>query len=474
MSIKDLKKGIAINFVAKYSNILLQILIGSILARLLTPKEFGVVAVVMVFITFFNILGDMGIGPAVIQIKDISDEEESDIFIFTIFLAFILAAVFFSFSYVIAYIYDNTVYLPIGRLLSISIFFNVLNIVPNSLLLKSKNFKRIGMNTVTVNVLCGAITIYSAYNGLSYYSLVLNSIIQSLLLFSCNFYFSKIKIKFRYNSKTIKRIRHYSTYQFLFNFINYFSRNLDNITIGKFLGLQPLAYYDKAYRLMLYPVQNLTFVITPVLHPFLSEYQNDKDMIFEQYKKIIKVLSLIGGFATVFCYFNAREIILIMYGKQWVNSIWAFKILSLTICLQIVASSSGAIFQSTGAVDKLFLSGSLSALATTVCIIIGLTLGKIEYVAYGILIAFTINFFQAFFILIKLVFKRDYIEFIKEFKNVIVIMLLMVLLFIFTDIQIKNVLISLLYKGAVGLIGFSLGIFITKEYKSLAVLLRRN
>lgn len=474
MNVVGLKKGIVINFVAKYSNIIIQLVINSILARLLTPKEFGVVAIVMVFITFFNLLGDMGIGPAIIQNKDLSDDEVSDIFLFTFFAGIFLSLVFYIFSYFITYIYSDKVYIPIGHLLSLSILFNVLNIVPNSVLLKSKEFKIIGLNSIIVNLICGLIAIVAAFKGLSYYSLVLNSIIQSFMLFVANLYFSRIRINLRFNYWTIKKISNYSIYQFLFNFINYFSRNLDNLAIGKFLGLNPLAFYDKAYKLMLYPVQNLTFVITPVLHPILSEHQNDKEIILAYYKKIVKILALLGVFVSICCYFSAKEIILIMYGPQWINSITAFKILSITICLQIVASSSGVIFQSTGQVQKLFLSGLLSAIVTIISIVVGVMLGKIEFVAMGILISFTINFFQAFYILIKLVFHKSYIEFLKEFKGVIVIAIIMVVAYKVTSINISNVIISIIYKGIVGTVSFIFGLFLTKEYKTIKLLAKRN
>ena len=75
----------------------------------------------------------------------------------------------------------------------------------------------------------------------------------------------------------------FSSFQFLFNFINYFSRNADSILIGKYLGTAPLGFYDKSYRLMLMPVQNLTHIITPVLMPVLSRFENDKNYIFNSY-----------------------------------------------------------------------------------------------------------------------------------------------------------------------------------------------
>ena len=255
----SLKKGLAINFVAKYSNIIIQILINSVLARLLTPSEYGIISVVTIFIAFFNMLGDMGIGPAIIQYKDLDEDDISSIFIFTFFMGIFLSIIFFAFSYFIAYIYNSNIYIPIGHLLCFVIILNVLCIVPNNLLLKTKQFKIVGISALVSNIISGGITIVLAYLGFSYYALVFNSIIQALINFLILFHFSKVKIKIkRYSMQPIKRISNFSIYQFLFNFINYFSRNFDNLLVGKYIGINQLGYYDKAYKLMLYPVQNLT------------------------------------------------------------------------------------------------------------------------------------------------------------------------------------------------------------------------
>lgn len=123
---------------------------------------------------------------------------------------------------------------------------------------------------------------------------------------------------------------------------------------------------------MLYPVQNLTNVITPVLHPVLSEYQNQKDIIYETYIKVIKVLAYLGIFITVYCFFSANEIIRIMYGPNWDASIPIFRILSVTIVIQMVLSSIGSIFQATGYVNKLFSTGVVSAIFTVSAIATGI------------------------------------------------------------------------------------------------------
>lgn len=463
-----LKNGIIVTFIAKYSNIITQLIINSILARLLMPEEFGVIAIITVFISFFNILGDMGIGPAIIQNKSLDDKEISDIFKFSIMGALVIAIGFYFFSYFIAFFYTNKIYIKLGFLLSFSVFFFICNIVPNALIYKRQNFKLVGIINVCANIGVGIITITLALNGWSYYSLIFDSISKSLFIFIFSFTFSKIKIKKGYSYKAIKKIRNYSSYQFLFNFINYFTRNLDNILIGKFLGSSTLGYYDKSYKLMLYPVQNLTNVITPVLHPVLSEYQNQIEVIYDTYIKVVKVLAYIGIFVSVYCFFSSKEIIRIMYGTNWDKSIPVFRILSLSIVIQMVLSTIGSIFQATGYVNKLFSTGFVSACFTITAITIGVISKNLEILAMGIVISFLFNFIQCFYVLMTHVFNKKFSEFLLNIKNVLIIGFIMVCGYLLTSgISIDNVLISAIVKLVIGIITYLIGLIITKEYKLL-------
>lgn len=463
-----------INFISKYSTIFIQIILNSILARLLTPDDYGIVAVVTVFTGFFTLIADMGIGPAIIQDKSLNDEDVTSIFNFTVLSGIGVTILFAVFSYPLSLFYNDSVYIPLGIMMSFSILFSVLNIVPNALLLKEKKFKLVGIRTIVITLISGIITIILAYLKFKYFAIVINSILIAFLTFIFNFWSSNIKFKLFLNKGSLIKIRGYSTYQFAFSFINYFSRNLDNLLIGKVLGQAALGFYDKAYKLMLYPVGNLTHVITPVLHPILSDYQNDKKYIYSQYKRIVKILSLLGVFITVYCFFAAEEAILIMFGEQWVNSIPTFKILSLTIWTQMIMSSSGTIFQSLGETKALFKAGIITTSINVTGIIIGLLLGSIESVAFMILVTFSINFIITFMILIQHVIKYKLIDFLSMFiPELIVAFLMSIILIGVCKITITNVLISAIVKFMFAVIGYVFGILLTKQFIYFKLILKK-
>lgn len=130
---KEFLSGVFYTAVAKYSGIVISLIVSSILARLLTPQEFGVVGVATVIIAFFNILGDIGIGPAVIQHKELTDRDLSSIHTFTTYTGLVLGAFFFLSADIIADIYEDNKLVGICRLLSLSIVFTCWGIVPLNL-----------------------------------------------------------------------------------------------------------------------------------------------------------------------------------------------------------------------------------------------------------------------------------------------------------------------------------------------------
>jgi PST family polysaccharide transporter len=402
METNSIKKAVYINAAARYSTLFLGLLFSAVLARILTPEDYGIVAVTVVFTTFFSLLSDLGLGAGIIQNKELDQEDIGHIFAFSLRLALVLAGAFALFSIPMSYLYGNPVYVPVGILLAVSLFFNTMNVVPNALLLKQKEFKSVALRIFCACIVSGIAGIVLALIGLKFYALVAQSIINSAFIFGWNYLSTRPPIARRVRRESLDRIRSYSGFLFGFNLINYFARNTDNLLIGKVMGPAQLGHYDKAYKLMLYPVNNLTHVITPVLHPILSEHQTNKEYIYDKYRQVVKVLSLLGAFITPFCWFACSEIIRIMYGQQWLAAIPCLQWMSLAMWAQMILSSAGSIFQSVGDTKRLFLSGSINAVLVVAFIIAGLLEGSITAVARNVALAYNIQFVATFYILVHL------------------------------------------------------------------------
>ena len=166
MSIKqEMIRGIFWTAVQKYSGLIVQIIVTAILARLLTPEDFGVVAIATVLIAFFTLFTDMGIGSAIIQKQDLTQEDLNSIFSFTIWGGILLAVLFFWAAYLIGAFYKEDSLVLICQLLSVNLLFAAWNIVPNALLNKNKRFKFIAERTLSLQVICGIISVFAAYHN---------------------------------------------------------------------------------------------------------------------------------------------------------------------------------------------------------------------------------------------------------------------------------------------------------------------
>lgn len=387
---KQLLSGAIYTAIAKYSSLAISLLITAVLARILSPEDFGIVAIATIIIQFFSTVTTVGISPAIVQHKDLSKEELDNIYSFTILLAVIFTCVFCIISPIISYTYKKEELKIICCLLSLNIFFSFVNIVPNALLLKEKLFRFIAIRTLLVQVIIGILAIISALKGAGIYSLLMNPIVGSILIYIITIQskYIKLKLHFHIQWSAVRKIARYSIYQALFNMSYLLYRNIDKLIIGHINGMQILGYYEKSYRLMMLPLENVSNVIGPVLHPLLSDIQNKPEEIINKYLKIQRLLSYVGFPLTVFCFFSAEDLIIILFGTQWEPSVSIFKILSLSVGIQVVQSSIGPIYQSLNETKRLFVASFISLVIVIAAIMTGFYFGGIKYVAMAIVFAF--------------------------------------------------------------------------------------
>ena len=466
-------KASIINGAAKYSTVILNILFTAVLSRILSPEDYGIVAITAVFTVFFGLFADVGLGAGVIQNQKLTKKNIDEIFSFNTFLAVVLALLFCLVSGPIASFYNIPVLKPICCLLSIALFFNTMNSIPNAVLMKQQKFMLVGLRTIFVCLFTGIITIILAFCGLKYYALVLQAIISAFLIFVWNMVSTRLQFTFRLHKESFEGIKSYSFWQFMDKFVNYFSRNTDHFLIGKFLGQVPLGYYDKSYKLMLYPVQNFTHVISPVLHPILAVHQDNKDYIYRKYLKLMKVLSLFGIYITVLCFFCSREAILIVFGKNWNESVSCFRILSLAIWAQMTTSSTGAIFQSIGETRKMFVATFLASVVMVLFTLAGLGFGTLEALCYAVAIAFNISFVLNYYVLMRYGFHKPFRDLLKYLLPDLAICGGIFIVMVLLPIHIGNLFLSALVKGAVMTALFILGMWATGQKNLLRYACRK-
>lgn len=386
-----------------------------LLARAFTPEEFGTVTSITVFLLFFQLLTEAGLGPAIINTKKLPHNDRDGIFSLTLIIGATLGLAFFLSSGVLADLYSTARIKEIIPLAAISLVFYSACVLPNSFLLREQKYYKISiaglaaeiLSTATAFLLCFFVDPIIALTGKTVASAATNFIFIYVFSETCEFG----RPKPGKNLSAIRPLLSFSAYQFAFNLINYFSRNLDNILVGKYLGLTALGGYDKAYQIMRYPLTLLSFSMTPAIQPVIRQYAEDKNMVEKLHSEFTLKLSLIACIAGIAVLTTANLIVTILLGNKWLSVTPLIEILSLSIPVQVILSTSGSFFQALKRVDLLFKSGIISAIITVSSIVAGIYSRDLKTLSILLVISFHLNYLQTYFILYKLVLGANPMKF---------------------------------------------------------------
>lgn len=473
MTIKqELTKGVFWIALAKYSGIFISLGITAILARHISPAAFGTMAIATVIMVFLDIFTDLGIGAAIIQFKDLTKRQLNSLFMVGCCIGFVLAACMFFSSEPIAHYYNDNQLTTVCHWLSVSLWFNALNIVPNGLMLKNKRFKVVALRTLTFQIISGSIAIWGALHGWGIYALIVNPVTTSIGVFIVNFYNYPQKIILDIDFDAVRRVWKYSSFQFLFNIVNYFSRNIDKLIIGKYFSMSDLGYYDKSYRLMQLPLSNITFVITPVLHPILSYLQDDKEQLAQKNTKLVQLLCQISFPLGIILFFCAGDIIEIIFGSDWRPSIPIFKILAISVPLQVVSSTCGSIFLASGNSNHMFYTGLLNTLITVSGFIFAaMNFNSIESIAWAWDMTLAINCINTYAIMYKYSFNTSIrpllLSFTPQIINTSVVTVLVIALT--HIIRLENSIIHLMSFSSISVALTLILAYILKQYNIINI-----
>lgn len=411
-----LYKAVGKSMLSRYTVYAVNLVSMMLLARIFTPGTFGIVASVAVFYLFFQLVAEAGLGPAIINLDRLDEKDRNGLFGLTLAAGLTFAMIFVALAPAFLAFYRLPRIDEVVPYISIGLFFFAASIVPNALLLREQAFFRIANAGLVAELASTAATIAMARVIDPLHALAAKAAISAgtsfvmLIYFSSQTEFGRPRAGRHFSA--IKPLLHFSAYQFGFNFINYFSRNLDNILVGKYLGAVSLGVYDKAYQLMRYPLMLLTFAMTPAIQPALRKYGKDRAMVEALHRDFTFKLSILGSVAGIGIYVSAESIVHILLGNQWSGVVPIIKILAIGIPVQVVLSTSGSFFQATNRADLLFLSGALSAVLTVSAIVLGIVKRDVLVLSWGIVIAFHVNFFQAYYILYRKVFEENLSRFL--------------------------------------------------------------
>lgn len=464
---KQLIHGMAWTAVAKYSGVFVQIAVTCILARLLVPEDFGVVTIANVILSFFSVFASIGIFEAVIQKKELTHEDHCTLFTVSVGIGTFFMLLCFFLAWPIARFYHNDLLRPLCQILSVQILLSSASVVPDALFARDKRFKYVSMRTLIIQVTSGIISVAAAFMGAGVYTLLINPLFSAAALLAVSLKEYPMSLRFKGFKRVYDLVFTYSLYRFLFDIINSISSSLDKLIVGKKLDMESLGFYEKSYRLMLMPVQNIANVISPVMHPVLSDFRNDRPTLARHNEKIVHILALIGFPMSVLLFFASRETILLFYGHQWYEAIPIFQIFTAIIGFRVVITSSGSIFQSADDTRSMFICGVFTLFANTTAIVTGVLLYKsITVLAIAMCCAILACFIQCYTRMYLKTLKQSLLGFLKQFTTPFLCSAISfaVLWPVSKMLDGANIIVSLIVKCVVWGIVFVLFVQLSKEF----------
>ena len=335
--------GVVWSAIQRFGTMAVTLVSNIVLARLLTPEDYGCIGMLMIFIALSNTFIDGGFGSALIQKKEPTSVDYSTIFYWNIFLSIILYGVLFITAPFIASFYRMPLLAPVLRLMGLVLFFKAFCIIQANQTRKQLQFRKLAIINVISSVLSLVLAIVAAYKGLGVWSLVIQQL--ALDLFNAIFYWiaSKWRPLFVFSWESIKELFRFGGFMLLSNLFSSFSNEIQGLLVGRMFNPATMGLYSQAYRLEGSAATATSSIIDQVTYPVLASLQDDKDSFIAALKRFIQIPAFVCSLIMMIMIVVAKPLIILLFSQKWVDCVSYFQILctaGLAVCLQGSANNA--------------------------------------------------------------------------------------------------------------------------------------
>jgi O-antigen/teichoic acid export membrane protein len=393
--------GFAWSMFFQVSRQLLSVASVLVLARRVPPAAYGLMSMATVVTNFIDIFRDLGTGNALIREKEVSGELLSTVFWLNLALGAILSTAVLALSTPAALFFAQPSLAPIMRVLASVFLIYSLGVVQTSLLNRGMAFRSLAIVQLVGAAFGTLVAIVAAVMDAGVWSLVLGALVSNSVTTAALWLVCPWRPRGVIDFQEIRGIASYSLHLSAFNFMNYFSRNADNLIVGRFLGDVQLGYYQMAYTLMTYPLSNFSSVIAGVVLPGFSKLQNDDARLRSAFIRVsmlvgVVIVPVMLGLTVV-----AGPFVRVVLGAKWQPVTGLLIVFAPLGMLQAIYTLVGPIYNAKGRTDRLFYWGLLSSSVYVLSFLFGLRWG-IQGVATSYAIAWLLLMIPGFSIPLRL------------------------------------------------------------------------
>lgn len=358
------------------------------LARMLTPGDFGLISMVTALTGFAMLFRDMGLSMSTIQRSAITHQQVSNLFWVNVAVSLLVATVLLLAAPLVGWFYGDPRLTPITQTLAGSFVFAGLGVQHQALLKRQMRFMALGIVDITAMATGVAAAIVAALYGAGCWSLVIMTIVTEAVVTLATWIACPWRPGLPRRQAGTKSMLRFGGDITGFSIVNYFSRNLDNILIGRFIGAAALGFYSKAYGLLMLPLAQINGPISSVAIPVLSRLADNPGRYRRYYLKTIRLMALVTAPPIAFTIFFADDIIRIVLGDQWRPAALIYTLLGLSALAQPLYNTQGWLHLTTGHSRRYFNWGIIGAVVFSVAFAAG-----VAFSAEGVALAYTLAFF---------------------------------------------------------------------------------
>lgn len=383
------------SIVERFGYLGIQFIANLVLARLLTPFDFGTIGILLIFTTLAAVLVDSGLGSALIQKKDINAIDINSVFITNIVISVCIYLILFFSSNLIGEFFKNKDVPLLLRWIGVIVIIDSFGMIQYTLLMRELHFKSIAkLKIIAAFIACG-VSIVGAIIGWGIWALIIQYILYSIIRLFLLYYFSEWRPNYSFNLGALKSLWSYGSKIMGASIISDLYINFQSILIGRVLSSVTLGYYTQAKQLQQIPVTSLNGVVNSVSFPAFSKIQDDKVKFTVAIKQNLKLLCLVNF--PMMCIFSALAypLIVFLYSDKWIPSVPYFQFLCLGFGLLLPIHHTNLMaLKALGRSDMVFKLEIIKKISG----ILLLTSGIYVWGIWGLLAGLTINSVFEFFL----------------------------------------------------------------------------
>lgn len=386
---------------AQLGKVGIQLISITVLARLLEPRYYGLTAIAAAVTAFASLFRDLGTTAALIQARELTEETKSTAFWISVSMGSALCLIMLTAAYPAARYFAEPELTWVFVLVAFTFPLSALSAVPSTLLERAGRFRELTVVEVGIQALGLGLAIALALAGAGVYSLVAPSVVATALTTLCIYRLNPWRPTRKTTRTAWQSMARFSANLTGFNIINYFARNADTLIIGKLLGAGPLGIYATSMKLMLFPLQSITYVSNRALFPVLSQAQNEPETFSTLYLNTVRFVSLLTFPLMLGLWVSREPFVQAMYGARWLGMVDVLSWLTPVGVIQSINSTTGTVFMARGRTDTLLYLGVFSAVLQVGAFWIGAQRGMTE-VAKLYLVANVFCALPSFYLVMRL------------------------------------------------------------------------